>query len=63
MSILADDGTIYWPISGTMPAKGQNARLLPYAAKHVAVTGKVFERGGSRAIIIEKIESTPTGKP
>ena len=60
--ILADDGTIYWPISATMPAKGQNARLLPYAAKHVTVTGKVYERGGSRAIVIEKIEPSAGGK-
>jgi hypothetical protein len=53
--ILADDGNLYWPISNTTPAKGQNPRLLTFAGEHVTVSGKVFERGGSRAIVIEKI--------
>jgi len=55
--ILADDGTIYWPIADTTPSSGQNAKLLPYAAQKVTVTGKVYERGGSKAIVIEKIEA------
>jgi hypothetical protein len=54
--ILADDNTIYWPISDTTPAVGQNEKLLPFAAEKVTVTGKVFTRGGSRAIVIDKIE-------
>lgn len=54
--ILADDGTIYWPIASTTPSNGQNPKLLPYAARKVTVTGKVYERGGSKAIVIEKIE-------
>jgi hypothetical protein len=54
--ILAEDGTIYWPIAGTTPSSGQNARLLPFAADKVIVSGKVYERGGSKAIVIDKIE-------
>ena len=54
--ILADDGAIYWPISDTTPAAGQNEKLLPFAAQKVAVTGRVFTRGGSHAIVITKIE-------
>jgi hypothetical protein len=53
--ILSDDGTIYWPITDTTPSKGQNARLLPFAGEKVAATGKVYERGGSKAIVIDKI--------
>jgi hypothetical protein len=53
--ILTPDGTIYWPISDATPAIGQNAKLLPFAAQQVSVTGKVYERGGSHAIVIEKI--------
>ena len=53
--ILQDDGSIYWPISETMPAEGQNKRLTPYAAKRVTVTGKVYTRNASKAIVIEKI--------
>jgi hypothetical protein len=55
--ILAEHGTIYWPIADTTPSSGQNAKLLPFAAEKVTVTGKVFSRGGSKAIVIEKIEA------
>jgi hypothetical protein len=58
--ILAADGTIYWPIAATTPSSGQNPKLLPFAADKVTVTGKVYERGGSKAIVIDKIE--PSGK-
>ncbi|MBZ5728277.1 MAG: hypothetical protein LAP87_25235 [Acidobacteriia bacterium] len=39
--VLQDDGSIYWPIADTMPAEGQNKRLMPLAGKRVTVTGKV----------------------
>jgi len=55
--ILASDGTIYWPIADTMPASGQNSRLLPFAGDRVTVSGKIYMRGGSKAIVIEKIEA------
>ena len=54
--ILTDDGTIYWPIADTTPSSGQNERLLPFAGQKVTATGKVFQRGGSSALVIEKIE-------
>jgi len=54
--ILADDGVIYWPISGETPARGQNERLLPLAGQRVTVSGKVYQKGGSHAIVIEKIQ-------
>jgi hypothetical protein len=53
--ILQDDGSIYWPIAETMPAEGQNKRLMPFAGKRVTVTGKTYTRGGSIAIVIDKI--------
>ncbi|MGB6391898.1 MAG: hypothetical protein WBF14_06000 [Candidatus Acidiferrales bacterium] len=53
--ILSDSGKIYWPIGDATPASGQNPMLLPFAAAKVTVTGKVYERGGSRSIVIEKI--------
>lgn len=55
--ILADDGTIYWPIADTTPSSGQNPKLLPFAGDKVTATGKVYQRGGSKAIVIEKIEA------
>ena len=54
--ILAPSGTIYWPIADTTPSSGQNDKLLPYAGKEVTVSGKVFQRGGSNAIVISKVE-------
>ncbi len=53
--ILADDGTVYWPIASSTPASGQNSRLLPFAGEKVTVAGKVYARGGSKAIVIDKI--------
>jgi hypothetical protein len=53
--ILQDDGTIYWPIAESTPAAGQNERLLPYAGKRVTATGKVYARGGSQAVVIDKL--------
>jgi hypothetical protein len=54
--ILTDNGTIYWPIAGTTPSSGQNEKLLPFAGQRVTAGGKVFQRGGSSALVIEKIE-------
>src|SRR6266567_8808287 len=54
--ILSPTGTIYWPIADTTPSSSQNDKLLPYAGKTVTVSGKVFQRGGSTAIVISKIE-------
>lgn len=60
--ILAEDGTIYWPIAATTPSHGQNSRLLPFAGDKVKVTGKTYQRGGSKAIVIEKLERRPAAK-
>ena len=54
--ILSSAGTIYWPIADTTPASSQNDKLLPFAGQRVTVSGKVFQRGGSTAIVIGKIE-------
>jgi hypothetical protein len=60
--ILADDGTVYLPISSEMPATGQNQRLMRFAGQKVVVKGKVFERGGSHAVIIEDVGQVPAAK-
>jgi hypothetical protein len=60
--ILAEDGTIYWPIADTTPSSGQNPKLLPFAGEKVTARGKVYERGGSKAIVIEKIEAQAAQK-
>jgi hypothetical protein len=60
--ILADDGTIYWPIADTTPSSGQNEKLLPFAGQKVTATGKLFQRGGSSALVVDKIEPLASGK-
>jgi hypothetical protein len=55
--ILAADGTIYWPIADTTPSSGQNSKLLPFAGEKVTASGKIYQRSGSKAIVIEKIEA------
>ena len=57
--ILADDGAIYWPIAESMPATGQNTKLLPFAGGRVTVKGKFYDRGGSHAMVIEEIAAAP----
>jgi len=54
--ILANDGTIYWPIADTTPSSGQNAKLLPFAGQKVSASGKLFQRGGSSALVIDTVE-------
>lgn len=54
--ILSSAGTIYWPIADTTPSSGQNEKLLPFAGKMVSASGKVYDRGGSKAIVISKVE-------
>ena len=60
--ILANDGTIYWPIADTTPSGGQNEKLLPFAGERVTATGRIFQRGGSSAIVIEKISAASEAK-
>jgi hypothetical protein len=60
--ILSDDGSIYWPIANTTPATGQNARLLEFAGGRVTAKGKLYDRGGSHAIVIEQIAAASAKK-
>lgn len=53
--ILAKDGAIYWPIDSATPAKGQNTKLMELAGNRVKATGKLYDRGGSHAIVVETI--------
>ena len=53
--ILGDNGTVYWPIADTTPSSGQNEKLLPFAGQRVTAQGKAYTRGGSTAIVIERI--------
>jgi hypothetical protein len=60
--ILGKDGTVYWPISDATPSAGQNEKLLAFAGQTVTASGKVFERGGSKAMVIEDIQALSSPK-
>lgn len=60
--ILSDDKTVYWPVADTVPASSQNAKLLPFAGERVKVSGTVYDRGGSKAMVIDKIEGEAAKK-
>ena len=53
--ILTKEGAIYWPIDSATPAKGQNARLVEFAGNRVKATGKLYDRGGSHAIVLDTV--------
>lgn len=53
--ILSQKGLIYFPISGDMPDVSQREKLMPLIGKHVSVSGTIYERAGTRAIVISSI--------
>src|SRR5438445_11663059 len=60
--ILAKDGTLFVPISGSTPDLSQRDRLLPFVGKYVRVSGTIFERAGTHAIAITTIEELKIGR-
>jgi hypothetical protein len=58
MGILTNDGSVYVPVTESMPDTGQDA-LKPFVGEHVQATGKVFERNGGHAIEISEIHQLP----
>lgn len=54
--ILTQQGTLYTPLSDTMPDTDQRQRLMPFLGKYVRVTGQVYERAGAHAIAIKGIQ-------
>jgi hypothetical protein len=53
--LLTNDGVLYTPISASMPDQDQRQRLMPFLGKYVRVTGQVFERTGTHAIVMREI--------
>jgi hypothetical protein len=54
--ILTPGGELYLPISDRMPDVDQRQKLRPFLGKYVRASGLVYERKGTRAIMITKIE-------
>lgn len=58
LGILTNDGTLYVPVTPSMPDTGQDA-LKPFVGEHVKATGKVYIRNGAHAIEITEIHALP----
>jgi hypothetical protein len=56
VAILTKDGDLYLPISDKMPDYDQRQKLMPFVGKYVRVSGIVFERSGTHAIVITEIK-------
>ena len=54
--ILTKNEEVYHPLSNEIPDSDVRAKLLPYAGKLVKITGEVYDRSGSKAIALQKIE-------
>jgi hypothetical protein len=54
--ILTKDGELYLPISDEMPDSDQRQKLMPFLGKYVRVTGMIYERKGTHAIVIHDIQ-------
>ncbi len=54
--ILTKDGELYLPISNKMPDTGQRQKLMLFLGKYVRASGTVYERKGTRAIMIDEIK-------
>ena len=55
LAILANDGSLFFAIVGA-PGTSPDSMLAPFIGTKVKVTGRVFESGGSKAMIVEKVE-------
>ncbi len=52
---LFANGQVYVPVSMEMPGSTANAKLREFAEQRVQVKGKVIERAGIKAIVIEQV--------
>jgi quercetin dioxygenase-like cupin family protein len=56
LAVLTDSGDLYLPTSQQMPDRSVRAQLLPFVGKRVKITGRAYERNGTRSISVERIE-------
>ncbi|MFW6079764.1 MAG: hypothetical protein ACODAE_09090 [Gemmatimonadota bacterium] len=55
LGFLTEDGEFLLPVNEGMGAEGMNGELHPFAEQDVTVTGRVIERGGMNAIVVDEI--------
>ena len=56
LGLMSEDGKIYMPVTMQMGATRGDKDLRGHAEHKVTVTGKIMDRGGVNAILIESIK-------
>jgi hypothetical protein len=54
--LLTEDEHVYHPISAEMPDVDVRPKLLPFLGKLVKISGRIYARGDSNAISLERIQ-------
>jgi hypothetical protein len=54
LALLSEDGLLFFTIEAK-PGTSPDEALVPFIGAKVKVTGKVFESGGAKAIVVEKV--------
>jgi len=60
--LVTKEGTIYIPISESIPDTSQRDKLMPLVGSYVEVTGDMYERAGIKALVIEQIKKADDTK-
>lgn len=55
LGIVEDDTGALYPFAGATPASDGSAAARQHVAAHVVVRGQVFERAGSRVLVIDTL--------
>ena|SRR6266849_3814092 len=55
LALLSDDGSLFFAIEGK-PGTNPDKQLVPFIGTKVKVTGKVYESGSTKGMVVEKVE-------
>lgn len=56
LGIVEDGSGTLYPLAGKEPATDPSAAVREQIAAHVAVRGRLYERAGSRVLVVETVE-------
>lgn len=56
LGIVEDGSGTLYPLAGKEPATDPSAAVREQIAAHVAVRGRLYERAGSRVLVVEAVE-------
>lgn len=63
LAVLEDKtNNVYFVGNGNDPMKGANEMLIDYAAQKVSLTGKLYEKGGAKMVIVKSVQTPKTDK-